>query len=271
MSDDTYEAFAIRYARVDRNAAENFIGGDPHDAPMPLNYYVWVVRNRLRTIVIDTGFDERGARERKRTIVNPVAEGLEALGVDRDAVSDVIITHMHYDHAGNDGLLPNATFHLQDSEMAFATGRCMCHPQMNHAYEIEDVTTMVRRVYAGHVCFHDGDSELFPGITLHHMGGHSRGLQAVRVKTKRGYVVIASDVAHHYAHLEQGRVFPVVDSVADVLEGYRRVRTLASSNDHVVPGHDPLVAEIYPQQSQALGQWIVRLDEAPRPMPAATR
>src|SRR5690606_1446690 len=82
MSDDTYEAFAIRYARVDRNAAENFIGGDPHDAPMPLNYYVWVVRNRLRTIVIDTGFDERGARERKRTIVNPVAEGLEALGVD---------------------------------------------------------------------------------------------------------------------------------------------------------------------------------------------
>lgn len=271
MSDDTYEAFAIRYARVDRNAAENFLGGDPHDAPMPLNYYVWVVRNRLRTIVIDTGFDERGARLRQRTILNPVAEGLEALGVDRDAVSDVVITHMHYDHAGNDGLLANATFHLQDREMAFATGRCMCHPQMNHPYEIEDVTTMVRRVYAGRVCFHDGESELYPGITLHHMGGHSRGLQAVRVKTRRGHVVIASDVAHHYAHLNEGRVFPVVDSVADVLEGYRRVKALASSDAHVIPGHDPLVAELYPPQSPTLGQWIVRLDETPRPMPTATR
>lgn len=263
MSQDIYEAFAVRYARVDRNAAENFLGGDPHDGPMPLNYYVWVVRNADRTIVIDTGFDERGARLRKRTILNPVAEGLEALGVDRSKVSDVIVTHMHYDHAGNDGILPNATFHLQDSEMAFATGRCMCHAQMNHSYEVEDVVTMVRRVYAGQVCFHQGDRELFPGITLHHMGGHSRGLQAVRVKTKRGHVVIASDVAHHYAHLNQNRVFPVVDSVPDVLEGYRKAKALASSSDHVIPGHDPLVARIYPSFSSQLGEWIVRLDEAP--------
>lgn len=270
MSDDIYEAFAIRYARVERNAAENFLGGDPHDGPMPLNYYVWVLRNESRTVVVDTGFDERGARLRKRTILNPVAEGLEALGVDRSSVTDVVVTHMHYDHAGNDGMLPNARFHLQDAEMAYATGRCMCHHQVNHPYEVEDVVTMVRRVYRGQVCFHDGDSELFPGITLHKTGGHARGLQAVRVKTQRGHVVIASDVAHHYAHLRQRRVFPVVDSVPDVLEGYRIVERLADSADHIIPGHDPLVAEIYPNNQQATGDWIVRLDRAPVPHPAMT-
>lgn len=266
MSDDTYEAFAIAYARVDRRAGENFFGGDPHDGPMPLNYYVWVLRNAARTVVVDTGFDQRGAELRQRTILHPVREGLEALDVDRDRVKDVIITHMHYDHAGNNDLFPHARFHLQDSEMAFATGRCMCHPEMNHPYEVEDVVAMVRRVYAGGVCFHEGVAELFPGITLHHMGGHSRGLQAVRVKTARGPVVIASDVAHHYAHLQQHRIFSIVDNVAGAFEGLVRVRQMAPLT-HVVPGHDPLVASIYPALSAQTEGWIVRLDQAPRPLP----
>ncbi len=77
--------------------------------------------------------------------------------------------------------------------------------------------------------------------------------------------MIASDVAHHYAHLNQRRVFPVVDSVADVLEGYDRVRRLATSADHVVPGHDPLVSAIYPAESEATEGWIVRLDRDPNP------
>src|SRR5215204_5450196 len=123
MADDIYEVFAITYARHDRNAAANFIGGDPHDGPMPLNYYVWVIRNAARTIVVDTGFDRRGAEKRGRELLRPLPEALEALGIDRASVANVVITHMHYDHCGNDGLFPNARFHLQDAEIAFATGR----------------------------------------------------------------------------------------------------------------------------------------------------
>lgn len=268
MSDHLYEAYAIAYARHDRGAAENFIGGDPHNGPMPLNYYVWVLRNAQRTVVVDTGFDERGARLRGRTITNPVRDGLAALGVDPGAVEDVVITHMHYDHAGNDGLFPRARFHLQDSEMGFATGRCMCHAGMNHPYEVEDVVAMVRRVYAGRVCFHAGDSQLFPGISLHHVGGHARGLQALRVETRRGPVVLASDTAHHFTHLRQRRVFPTVDSVADVFAGYDRLQALAPGLDHIVPGHDPLVTRLYPAHSSATAGWISRLDAAPQPLPA---
>ena len=70
------------------------------------------------------------------------------------AVTDVVATHMHYDHIGNPGVLPNARYHLQDCEMAYATGRCMCHPFLNHPYEVEDVVHMVRRVYGGMAQFH---------------------------------------------------------------------------------------------------------------------
>ena len=76
-------------------------------------------------------------------------------------------------------------------------------------FEVDDVVAMVRKVFAGRVVFHDGTEQIAPGITVHKIGGHSKGLQSVRVKTRRGYVVLASDATHLYAHINEGRVFPV--------------------------------------------------------------
>jgi glyoxylase-like metal-dependent hydrolase (beta-lactamase superfamily II) len=141
----------------------------------------------------------------------------------------------------------------------------MCHPVIRTPFEIEDVVAMVRRVYAGRVAFHDGAAEIMPGVTVHHIGGHSRGLQAVRVRTRRGWVVLASDVAHFYAHLDRRHPYPVIDSVPAMLEGFDTVERLASSRDHVVPGHDPIVQAIYPAARPGTEGWAVRLDADPRP------
>jgi hypothetical protein len=166
-----------------RRSPDNFLGGDAHDVEMPLNYYVWVVSNDRRSIVVDTGFNEAMAQKRNRQIVKPVAQGLKALGIEPDKVKDVIITHMHYDHAGNIPLFANARYHLQDKEMDFATGRCMCHGLMRHGYEADDVVHLVRCVFDQRVQFHDGASEISPGVELHHIGGHTKGMQSVRVRT----------------------------------------------------------------------------------------
>jgi len=118
----------------------------------------------------------------------------------------------------------------------------------------------VRRVYAGRVRFHDGDGELAPGVTLHHVGGHTLGLQIVRVATRRGWVVLASDASHFYANMEQSRPFPIVYNVGDMVEGWRRAQALAESPAHVIPGHDPLVMERYPAPAAPLRGTVVRLD-----------
>src|SRR5438046_8010495 len=102
---------------------------------------------------------------------------------------------------------------------------------------------MLRRVYAGLVRFHEGDAELFPGLSLHLIGGHTMGLQVVRVSTRRGWVVLASDASHFYANMEQSRPFPIVWSLADMLAGYDRLRSLAASPGHIIPRHDPMVLE----------------------------
>lgn len=264
MTDDTYEIFAIKYARVDRRSPDNFIGGDEHDVPMPLNYYVWVIRNAARTFVVDTGFNESMARKRSRTILHPVAEGLRALDIDPEKVENVIITHMHYDHAGNLPLFPRARYHVQDQEMDFVTGRCMCHGVLRHGYEVDDVVQMVRYVFDERVQFHDGASQIAPGIELHHIGGHTKGLQSVRVKTARGWVVLASDASHFYAHMDTARAFPIVYNVHLMLEGHHKLRQLATSPQHVIPGHDPLVMDRYPVARAGVEDWIVRVDVAPK-------
>jgi glyoxylase-like metal-dependent hydrolase (beta-lactamase superfamily II) len=89
-------------------------------------------------------------------------------------------------------------------------------------------------------------------------------MQCVRVKTRRGHVVLAADAAHLYAHLESGRVFPITYNVAEVVEGYARLRRLASSADHVIPGHDPIVLARYPAAKPGLDGWAVRLDAEPK-------
>ena len=119
---------------------------------------------------------------------------------------------------------------------------------------------MVRRVYAGRVKFHDGDGAIAPGVTLHHVGGHTMGLQIVRVATRRGWVVLASDASHYYANMEQDRPFPIVYNVGDMVEGWRKAQALADSPAHVIPGHDPLVMERYPAPVPSLAGVVARLD-----------
>lgn len=259
---ENYEVYALHYAsKEDRQRHENFIATDFHDQPMRLDYYIWVIRNQQRTIVVDTGFKQVQAEARKRTLYRTPRRALEGLGIDSNAVEDVIVTHLHYDHAGSLEDFDAAIFHLQDAEMAFATGRHMASGVFSEAYNVDDVCAMVRKVYGGRVQFHAGDAEIAPGVSLHHIGGHTLGLQSVRVKTQRGWVVLASDAAHFYENLEKTSPFPLVVDVGQMVAGYETLQGLATSHQHIIPGHDPLVREKYP----AVGpEFIYRLDCPPR-------
>ena len=260
--DTDYQIYAIRYGHLARTASHNFLGGDLHDAPMPLDYYVWAIVGGGATYVLDTGYDAATGAARGRQLTRPVGEGLAAIGIDPASVRDVIISHMHYDHAGNHELFPRARYHLQAEEMAFCTGSAMCHGLMRAPFEVRDVQAMVGKLFADRVVFHDAVSELAPGLSLHRVGGHTRGLQVVRVRTRRGWVVLASDAAHFYANWQQRRPFPILDSVPAYLDALVRVEKLASSPAHVIPGHDPLVLQRYPQALPGVPD-IVRVDLEP--------
>lgn len=259
MPTEPYEVYAIRYAHHERRASANFLGGDPHDGPMPLDYFLWAIKGNGRCFVVDTGFNEAMARKRERQFLLKPEEGLRSIGIEHDKVEDVIFTHLHHDHCGNHHLFPNARFHVQDCELSYCTGRAMCHHVLRHPLDEEDIVQMVRRVFAGRVRFHDGAEEIAPGISVHHIGGHTQGIQVVRVLTRRGYLVLASDVTHFYANMERRQPFPAVYDVFAALEGFNKIQQLASARDMIIPGHDPLVLRKYPAVSSAM-PGVVRLD-----------
>jgi glyoxylase-like metal-dependent hydrolase (beta-lactamase superfamily II) len=258
-----HEVLAVKYAWRPARRQDLFIGGDPHDAPAAMDYFVWVIRGGGRVVVVDTGFNEDMAAKRGRTLLRRPDAALALVGVDPAAVETVIVTHFHNDHVGGFESFPNATFHVQDDEMDFATGRHMRHERFAKPYEPDHVVGLVRLAYRRKVAFHDGDEEIFPGLSVHRIGGHTMGLQAVRVHTRRGWVVLASDASHYYEHFETGRGYPLVYHVGELFEGYAKLLKLASSPAHVVPGHDPLVMQRYPAASSALEGIAVRLDAEP--------
>jgi glyoxylase-like metal-dependent hydrolase (beta-lactamase superfamily II) len=258
-----YELFAIRYAARDAQRRDHFIGGDPHEGPMPMDYFMWVAVHGGRAIIIDCGFTAEVAAQRKRTFLRCPVDALRLLKVDPDQVRDVILTHLHYDHVGNFHRFPRAQFHLQETEIHYATGRYMKYPRLAHSFEVEDICGIVRLNYAQRVVFYNGSAEFAPGISLHAAGGHSAGLQFVRVHTKRGWVVVASDVTHFYENFQSYRPFVTAFHVGQMLEGFDMLLAQAPTPDHIVPGHDPLVMKRYPAPNPELEGIVVRLDVAP--------
>lgn len=252
---------AIRYARHERVAKANFNAPvDDHDLPMPLDYYIWAIhREGHPPVIVDTGFHAQAAAARGREITRPIGKSLRDAGIDPLLVTDVILTHLHYDHAGGLGDFPNARFHVQDAELAFATSRHVCDQQVRAPFDAEPVAELVRRLYHDQVIFHDGDEEFAPGICLHLASGHTAGLQMVVCQTQRGPVVLASDAAHLYANITRKLPFPIyIDERAYASAKERAMQLAAGSLDHLIPGHDPLVLACFPTQND-----IARVDLPP--------
>jgi glyoxylase-like metal-dependent hydrolase (beta-lactamase superfamily II) len=257
-----FAVYAIRFAHRDASVrGEHFYRGDARGSdPYPISYFVWAAVSPEATVVVDAGFTPATAKRRgNRDYLQSPMETLRVLGVNARSVEHLVITHLHYDHVGHVGDFPAARLLVQRAEYEFWTGPLARRGDYGHLHEPDDVTYLRRQLDAGRLHLLEGDTTVVPGVTLHHLGGHTPGLQVVRVMTATGHVVLASDANHFYENIESDRPYAIVDHLPSMYRAFDRMRELADAEHLIVPGHDPAVLERFHAAAPTLAGLAVRI------------
>jgi glyoxylase-like metal-dependent hydrolase (beta-lactamase superfamily II) len=260
-----YEVFSFRVASdPGRTVGKNFFFDAfpcPPGRSMSQDYFFWVINGNGRCIVVDTCFSSSTAQKRCRCMHRPIEAYLSDMGIDSNRVTDLILSHLHWDHAGNLDTFGRATIHVQADEMAFCTGPAMQHKAISKIYAAEGVQSIIVPLFDGRVNLIDGDAELFPGISVFKVPGHTPGSQVIRVSTRRGDLVLASDAVHFWANLHLRSPFPILDSFTQTLQSFVRIDSLTGGAlDRIIPGHDPLVRRVFPTLHKHEGISCLHLD-----------
>ncbi|MCS5498306.1 N-acyl homoserine lactonase family protein [Cnuibacter physcomitrellae] len=254
MRDDVYEVLAVRYgSRPSSTASEsyNFARYREPDRPSRMDYYVFVARNRSRTVLIDCGYSAARARLHGRFAGNDLdrdaVEVLEELGVRADDVDHVVLSHMHLDHMGNVDRFPRATFTVARAEYEFWTGGYGRKEVFAQTVDRDEVDLLRRLADEGRVSLVEETGDPCPGVTVTRVGGHTPGQLMTEVTGETGRVVLISDGAHFYSEFRRDRPFWLFSDIEEVYRSFETFRELdARPGVTVVPGHDPGIMDLFP-------------------------
>jgi glyoxylase-like metal-dependent hydrolase (beta-lactamase superfamily II) len=251
-----YQVYALHYGTMegyDRSYLFNL--GTPGEK-MTLDWSFWVIVGNGRVVLVDTGFsDERfvskwGIKDWTRT-----DKLLPKIGLKPSQVTDIILTHAHWDHAGNiENFNPKATIWIQKDELEFAAGEAAQSNFGKIGLNREDVLDLVNWNWDGRVKLIRGDKEIIPGIKCYLGGKHTYGFQWVSVNTASGTVVLASDIVYMFENLETMTPIGTGQSSYEAYQALERIREVASSLDLIVPGHDPKVYQKWPSPGNGVAE-----------------
>jgi glyoxylase-like metal-dependent hydrolase (beta-lactamase superfamily II) len=228
--------------------AELVVNG-PKDQKVDIAMVVWLIRGGGHTILFDSGFhrDTHLKEFPMKDFLRP-DEAVKTAGVNPEDVTDIVISHSHWDHVGGIDLFPKATVWIQREEYRYYTGDAWQKGGNHGGIDAEDVEELVKLNTEHRLRFVEGDDvEIFPGITAYTGSRHTYASQYLRVAGTPTYV-LASDNVYFYlnlsAHLASA-TFSDADHAANIAQQKRMIE-LAGSPDRVVPGHDMLQFQKFP-------------------------
>jgi len=253
-----YEVYAVRYARLRDFPVAALVQGAEPGRKLDIAMTFWVLKGPDgRTVLVDAGFYRRRLLEQWKGVADYTRpdKALERLGIKPEEVTDVVITHMHWDHADGVDLFPKARVWIQKDELTYYTREARKPGADNGSTEPDFVSALAKLNTEGRVRLVDGDAkEILPGVTVYTGGRHTFASQYVGVNTKVGRVVIASDNLYLYENLDKHvPIAQTFDAKAN-LAAQDRMKQLATSPRLIVPGHDPEVFVRFPKPGNGVAR-----------------
>jgi glyoxylase-like metal-dependent hydrolase (beta-lactamase superfamily II) len=246
---DTYAVHALRYASRTSAKSQDFFRFDLYgqpDEPQLMDYFFFLLRNAERTLLVDCGFDRERAAAKGRFQETHPLELLARMGVSPEDVDHVIISHMHYDHVGNVQLFPKATFSMAREEYDFCTGPYSNRELMRALVDPEEVRIVQDLARQERLRLIDDSEQLFPGVVVTRLGGHTPGQVMVEVGVDSGQLVLATDAIHYYEEMELDRPFRLFTDLPGMYRAYDILRELdARPGTTVIAGHDPRLRSMF--------------------------
>ncbi len=253
-----YEILAVRYATIEGFALRGLLPDAPRGETLDIAMAVWVIRGHGRVVLFDSGFFRESwlTRFDVRGYVGPDAV-LARIGIRPEDVTDIVVSHAHWDHMGGIALFPRATIWIQEAEYAYYTGAAWQAGGNSGGIDRADIEHLEARRMAGSVRLVAGDSvEILPGLTVFTGARHTFASQYLLVESPERYV-LASDNAYLYRGIVERRAsatFAPDDRAGNIAAIARMIR-LAGDAERVIPGHDAAVFTRFP----ALAEGVVRI------------
>lgn len=256
QSKPDYEIYALRYATLRQFPVADLVAGADPARKLDIAMMIWLIRGHGHNILVDSGFyHDRFFKDFKVADFIKPSDTLTRVGLKPEDITDIIVTHMHWDHADGVDLFPNARIWIQKDELEYHAGEAWQSKDTSDGIDPEDVLTLVRLNTQGRVGLVNGDAqEILPGITCYTGGKHTYQSQYVSVQTSGGTYVLASDNLYLYENLDKG--LPIAETVdmASNLRAQNRMRQIASRPEFIVPGHDPAVFTRFPNPAPGIAK-----------------
>jgi glyoxylase-like metal-dependent hydrolase (beta-lactamase superfamily II) len=243
-----YEVYAIRYATLAGFQVSGLVAGADRARRMDIAMMVWLVEGNGRHILVDSGFyREQFLKQWKPVDYVKPSEAIARVGLKPEDITDLIISHLHWDHADGVDLFPKARTWIQKDELEYYAGAAWQSRSTHGGIDPEDVLALVRLNTEGRVGLVNGDAqEILPGISCYTGGKHTYASQFVTVNTAAGTVVLASDNMYLYENLEKHVPISQTLDAESNLRAQDRMKQLAADPRLIVPGHDPAVMTRFP-------------------------
>ena len=243
-----YEIYAIKFAGPITSSGAFVMWMKDWNEVVKRNYYLWCLKGPETTIIVDTGVSPQMARERKLPGYVTPSEVLKRIDVDADKVQHVIVTHIHWDHAGGLSLFPHARVYIQENEYQFWMKDPIAKRPPFGLYWDEMLKTDIEAIdKEGRLILINGDQTILPGIECLLAPGHSIALQAVAVNTAKGTAILGSDCAHVFRNYQQDWPSALIIDMVAWMRSYDKLRSKVSSLELLFPGHDPKMTTQYEQ------------------------